>query len=291
MMAFQSVDSLQKALAETVFGYAQDTKKAAGRALGTLVEVITFYLLQSWGLAANVAIERPLPEYPDGDITHNVEYSLHPSVPVGEVTLPDTDLPISSRKVLKALNLPGSPGAPVKARTNQLLTSRQVLRNACAIADVDGGVLVATMSEYGQGEITVVVNRLSDLPFAVAECKRVGIEEGAGKGPQTIEKAKQGAYVARSVSALQKIRLSDGGTGGVMHRSDGSFVHKPYEAFLEEVIASDDADLLRRFVLTVGVVSNHGNWFTSDNHNKELRVLASAYTGSCSSPMRGCRSS
>ena len=30
-------------------------------------------------------------------------------------------------------------------------------------------------------------------------------------------------------------------------------------------------------MLTVGVVSNHGNWFTSDNHNKELRVLAQSY--------------
>jgi hypothetical protein len=25
------------------------------------------------------------------------------------------------------------------------------------------------------------------------------------------------------------------------------------------------------------VVSNHGNWFTSDNHNKELKVLAQSY--------------
>jgi len=27
----------------------------------------------------------------------------------------------------------------------------------------------------------------------------------------------------------------------------------------------------------VGVVSNHGNWFTSENHNKELKVLAQSY--------------
>ena len=31
------------------------------------------------------------------------------------------------------------------------------------------------------------------------------------------------------------------------------------------------------FTLTVGVVSNHGNWFTSDDHNKELKVLAQSY--------------
>jgi hypothetical protein len=34
---------------------------------------------------------------------------------------------------------------------------------------------------------------------------------------------------------------------------------------------------LRGFILTVGVVSNHGNWFTSNNPNKELRVLAQSY--------------
>ena len=49
-MAYESVDKLQKTLAETVFMYADDRKKAAGRALGTLVEIITFYLLKTWGL-------------------------------------------------------------------------------------------------------------------------------------------------------------------------------------------------------------------------------------------------
>jgi hypothetical protein len=34
---------------------------------------------------------------------------------------------------------------------------------------------------------------------------------------------------------------------------------------------------LRDFILTIGVVSNHGNWFTSENHNKELKVLAQSY--------------
>lgn len=40
---------------------------------------------------------------------------------------------------------------------------------------------------------------------------------------------------------------------------------------------SSDPDLLRNFILTVGVVSNHGNWFTSGNQNKELMVLAQSY--------------
>jgi hypothetical protein len=46
---------------------------------------------------------------------------------------------------------------------------------------------------------------------------------------------------------------------------------------MEEIIASNDPDLLRHFILTVGVVSNHGNWFSKDNMNKELVVLAQSY--------------
>jgi hypothetical protein len=60
-MPYQSVDQLQKVLTKKVFHYAKDSKKAAGRALGTLVEIITFYALKSWGFERNVAIERPLP--------------------------------------------------------------------------------------------------------------------------------------------------------------------------------------------------------------------------------------
>jgi hypothetical protein len=42
-------------------------------------------------------------------------------------------------------------------------------------------------------------------------------------------------------------------------------------------MASSSPNLLRDFVLTVGVASNHGNWFTSNNPNKELRVLSQSY--------------
>jgi hypothetical protein len=41
---------LQTTLAESVFRYAVDRKKAAGRALGTLVEIVTFYTLRAWNL-------------------------------------------------------------------------------------------------------------------------------------------------------------------------------------------------------------------------------------------------
>jgi hypothetical protein len=76
-LTYQSVDALQKTLADSVFEYATDRKKAAGRALGTLVEIITFYTLRSWGFRDHVVIERPVPEFANPNIVHNVEFSLH----------------------------------------------------------------------------------------------------------------------------------------------------------------------------------------------------------------------
>ena len=43
-MPYPSIDKVQNVLAEEVFGYAKDRKKAAGRALGTFIEIINFYL-------------------------------------------------------------------------------------------------------------------------------------------------------------------------------------------------------------------------------------------------------
>ncbi|MBC6400660.1 MAG: hypothetical protein GDA37_06535 [Ekhidna sp.] len=114
-------------------------------------------------------------------------------------------------------------------------------------------------------------------PYVIFECKRVGIEEGIKKGPQTIEKAKQGAYVARTASSLQKIRTDTGEKYGIIYRSDNKPYIKPYVELMEEIIYSDDTELLKKFILTVGVVSNHGNWFTGESHNKELKVLAQSY--------------
>lgn len=277
-MAFQSVDQLQKVLMETVFHYAQDKKKAAGRALGTLVEIVTFYALRAWGLRDFIGIERPLPEFGNPDITHNVEYSLHPKLETITISMRDFRLPISTAKLLRLLpDHMRLQDDKLPAKTNQLLTTDRVLRNSCTIAEADSGPYVAHLDSFCPGEATITLVHMHRLPFAIFECKRVGIEEGMRKGPQTIEKAKQGAYVARTVSSLQKLRLRDGRMGGVIHRKDGRLYCKPYGELLREVVASDDPDLLDGFILTVGVVSNHGNWFTSDNPNKELKVLAQSY--------------
>lgn len=269
-MPYESVDALQRALTRDVFHYAKDAKKAAGRALGTLVEIITFYLIKGWGYEKHTAIERRLPEYANPEITHNVEFSLHPSEEIKSVKVDKANLPLTPKKILQLLDDPD--WTADDSKSTQLLSSDEILRNACTLHEDDSRIIVAYL-----GKATPSAYRLTPHPFAVLECKRVGVEEGVKKGPQTIEKAKQGAYVARTVSSLQKIRMSDGSIYGILHLDSGELRYEPYEDFLRSLVASDDASLLRDFTLTVGVVSNHGNWFTSDDHNKELKVLAQSY--------------
>lgn len=274
-MPYESVDVLQRALTKDVFHYAKDAKKAAGRALGTLVEIVTFYLLKSWDYEKYIAIERRLPEYANPEITHNVEFSLHPSQEIAAITLPKTSLPFTTKKISKLIK--GTSWTELDLKSTQLLTTDEVLRNACTLYEDDSTLIIAYLGIASRGEYRISVNELRPHPFVVFECKRVGVEEGVKKGPQTIEKAKQGAYVARTISSLQKIRLSDGSIHGVLHLDNGELRYEPYEQFLNAVVASDDPGLLRGFTLTAGVVSNHGNWFTSDDHNKELKVLAQSY--------------
>jgi hypothetical protein len=278
-MSYPSVDQLQKVLTEKVFHYAKDSKKAAGRALGTLVEIITFYALKSWGLERHVAIERKLPEFANDEITHNVEYSLHPATPLAQIEFSRDLLPLTTAKIAKEEKLAALGFTKESLRKSTLLSNDLILRNSCTVCEFDGHFLNAYLDSFGKDSGTYSIVSLRQRPFAIFECKRVGVEEGMKKGPQTIEKAKQGAYVARTVSALQKIRLADGSMGGLIQKRDGSFWHGNYYKLMAEVIASDDPELLSQFILTVGVVSNHGNWFDhkSQDHNKELKVLAQAY--------------
>lgn len=276
-MSYQSVDQLQKVLTAKVFHYAKDSKKAAGRALGTLVEIITFYALKSWGFERNVAIERPLPEFGNDEITHNVEYSLHPSNLLMKMKFSRDELPITAKKIANNQKLADLGITAESMKSNALLSNDLILRNSCTVCDCGETFINAYLDQLRKSGGQYSIVSLRRRPFAIFECKRVGVEEGMRKGTQTIEKAKQGAYVARTVSALQKIRLTNGSMGGLIQKRDGSFRHGDYYNLMAEIIASDDSELLSRFILTIGVVSNHGNWFTSENHNKELKVLAQSY--------------
>ncbi len=273
-MAYPSVDKLQNTLATEVFGYAADKKKASGRALGTLIEIVTFYTLCAWGLRDATAIERPAPEFANPEITHNVEFSVHPIVGTKSVTVKPLDLPLTSKKLLK---LAGDLPDGTSVRDEQILSRANVMRNSAVVAEHAGGFTTAHIHAAKPDSCTIALTDLLEAPFAIFECKRVGVEEGMRKGPQTIEKAKQGAYVARSVSSLQKFRLQSGKVQGVLDIGSGKLRTGDYDTLLRQLIDGNDADALRHFILTVGVVSNHGNWFTAENQNKELKVLAHSY--------------
>ncbi|MCC6599843.1 MAG: hypothetical protein IT223_04120, partial [Crocinitomicaceae bacterium] len=220
-MAYESIDKLQKVLAEEVFNHTKDPKKASGRALGTLVEIITYYLLKTWGLNNQISIERGLAEYGNPDITHNVEYSLHPIVRSSFVTVDKSEKSITSNIILKALTASGFDLTGFERKNNQLL-SNNILRNACTIATSDNSFLLCSIkSDLGE-KLELHIYEQNKKPYAMFECKRVGVEEGMTKGPQTIEKAKQGAYVARTASSLQKIRSESGEMQGIIYKSDGS---------------------------------------------------------------------
>ncbi len=271
-MTYQSVDALQRTLADTVFAYTSDRKKAAGRALGTLVELITFYALRSWDMRDHMVIEKKVPEFANPEILHNVEFSLHRILSKYSLQTTTMTLPLTAAKLKRAM--PSLQQEKLKA--TQLLSSGGVKRNACVIMENDSRILVANLDLFQEEGQHVTLCVLDPAPFAIFECKRVGVEEGMRKGPQTIEKAKQGAYVARTVSSLQKVRLRDGQFQGLVEQDDGTFISGPYLSVLRELIHSSQQPP-SGLMLTVGIVSNHGNWFTSNDPNKELRVLAQSY--------------
>lgn len=272
---YQSVDALQNALATSVFVATASPKKAAGRALGTLIELITFYMIRDWGLESSLAIERGLPEYGNPTIRHNVEFTLHPAN--NQRTIPRLDLfkSLTAREIARCVHEVGASLGEATLRPQAKLLGGDVVRHACTYAEEDAAFWVAYMT--GQAP-EFNISRLREQPFAMFECKRVGIEEGQKKGPQTIEKAKQGAYVARSVSGLQRVPRRDGRVAALVEGLDGELkTHLDYYGFLQDAIDAGDLDALSNVVLTVGVVSNHGNWFTADTQNKEMRVLAQSY--------------
>ena len=275
-MSYKSVDKLQQVLAKNIFHYTKDSKKAAGRALGTIVEIITYYLLKTWELNNQISIERGLEEYGNPDITHNVEFSLHPVIRSSSLAINKTVQSISSSKIIRALQNEKYSLERFEIKPN-LLLSNGVLRNACTIASSKDSFLLCSIIKDCGDKFELFIYEQNKKPYAIFECKRVGVEDVMRKGPQTIEKAKQGAYVARSASSLQKIRNEFGEMYGIIYKSDGSFIVKPFVDLMEKIIYSKDKELLRRFILTVGVVGNHGNWFTSSNQNKELKVLAQSY--------------
>lgn len=269
-MAYQSIDELQNLLSQEVFRDRQDSKKAAGRALGTFIETIVYYLLRQWGESDSTAIERPLAEYGREEITHNVEFTLHPIRHIYHSFKLAGSVPTTARRIANKIQLPES-----FRIGSQKLISNGIIQNAFIVGTEKNAIAIATPDRISAASSTIHVSILDTHAYAMIECKRVG-KEGDAKGPQTIEKAKQGAYVAKTTSSLQKIRNDRGGLDGIYYINGEAHVG-PYEQLLNEIIENGDSQQLRHFTLSIGVVSNHGNWFTSGNQNKEMKVLAQSY--------------
>ena len=187
-MSYESIDVLQKALTKDVFNYAKSPKKAAGRALGTLVEIINFYLLKSWGYEDYTIIERSIPEYGNNNnINHNVEFSLHPKEYIGNINLKADDLPFTAKKIIKLIKIYKQLDN-TKIKRTQLLSQSKLLRNSCIIYEDDKKIFVASLKEEKGTTWNISIKKLYIQPFAIFECKRVGVEEGTKKVPKLLRK-------------------------------------------------------------------------------------------------------
>lgn len=154
-VSYPSIDKLQNTLAKEVFSYCKDVKKASGRALGTLIELVTFYTLCAWGLRDHVAIERGVPEFANHDIRHNVEFSLHPLIVNNSITIKPLHLPVTSKKIIRAI---GTPLKDVTARNEKLVSNNRVMRNAAVIGERDGGFVTAHLVEMDDEGCTLALN-------------------------------------------------------------------------------------------------------------------------------------
>ena len=269
-MSYQSIDELQTLLSQEVFGDRQDSKKAAGRALGTFIETIVFYLLRQWGENDSIAIERPLSEYGREEITHNVEFTLHPLRKIFPSFELSANISPTSKCIANQIQLPES----FNIKSNKVINNG-IIQNACVVGEDNNSIAIVSPDRITSKSTTLHAYILDKHAYAMIECKRVG-KEGDAKGPQTIEKAKQGAYVAKTTSSLQKVRNDQGGLDGVYYINGNAHVG-PYTQLRNEIIFNGEPQQLRDFTLSIGVVSNHGDWFTSGNQDKEMKVLAQSY--------------
>ncbi|WP_300718169.1 hypothetical protein [uncultured Desulfovibrio sp.] len=270
-MSYLSIDEIQNYLASSFFNRTNDSKKASGRALGTFIEIITYYLLKSWGFHQNMSIETQLPEYGVPSLTHNVEFTLHKSEGCASVDISNLSK-LTTSAIIKNFSLNNA--GFIKASSKKVYCKgSSVIKNGALLGRDDNYFYVSYVDTMRK---ICFYSKLVNQPFAMVECKRVG-KEGDSKGPQTIEKAKQGAYVARTVSALQKVKKETGEQLGVFFNTQGDIVCGDYYELLDKIINGALSEDIKKFILTVGVVSNHGNWFTADNKNKELEVLCQSY--------------
>ena len=210
-MSYESIDSIQEALAGKEFANRKDAKKTAGRALGTVLEIITFYLLKDYGLEHNIAIERALSEYANPTVGHNVEFTLHSATELA--TMPYH----GDNRVARA-----SERTDFESATNKLLSkdaqaknkrpfSGNSIRNAATIYDdTMNPRFPSIINAYPDtSDDTIGIYRLAGQPFAMIECKRVGVEKGMKK---VLKPSKRPSKERMSPWQHPNCRSSDGRT-------------------------------------------------------------------------------
>ena len=105
------------------------------------------------------------------------------------IQIPNDSSSITATRILKFLEN-SFDLTSYKKTSNNLLSKDGILRNACTIASNEDSNLIASIISKTHEEIIISVVEQSNNPFAIFECKRVGVEEGTKKGPQTDRESK-----------------------------------------------------------------------------------------------------
>lgn len=174
-MSYQSIDILQRSLASTIFSSKKDAKKAAGRAIGTIVEIITYYLLREWGFTTNIQIETKLPEYGNSEITHNVEFTLHRILHKEERI---AIKPVTYARIKTLFDF-----KPQDAKAGSFIDKNDILKNSAVIGRADGSIAICNLLDN-----KLVLSFIREQASAMFECKRVGVEEGQKKVHKLLKK-------------------------------------------------------------------------------------------------------
>ena len=172
-MSYKSIDEIQNELAKAYFDRTSDAKKASGRALGTFVELITYYWIKENGFFNNLSIETKLPEYGNHNLTHNVEFTLHKILSSKEHIPLDYTTALSINKILKNIQASDKYSMSAYRKTGVLLNRKKIIKNGLYIGETDRGFVLSYIDTESN---TYRVTELSHEACAMFECKRVGKE-------------------------------------------------------------------------------------------------------------------
>ena len=269
------VVKVQKQLEETIFYERRDSYKAAGRALGTIQEIIVYFLFEAFELGDRLNLEYPLPEYGRLDIVHNVEFSVHPLISKEAMEL--------TSRVNKGLRFPAklkreykeflySIKSSVKLlEKNKQFDRETIIINPCYITNISqwkgNNIFIGKFLNEKEGLFLKCLSQ----PIAFIECKRVGLEQGTSTGPQTIEKAKQSSYVALRCSKLQKLFTPDGVIGYLS--LDKGYEIDEYDKLWIRILKSKNRNLLKNIIRSIIFISNHINWYVDGKEKKDLHII------------------